>query len=883
MLQEGQDKLGSFYLGAEYDLEAGARKESSPIFYDSRDLVTHGVVVGMTGSGKTGLCVGLLEEAALDRVPAIIIDPKGDMANLLLQFPQLRPEDFKPWVNEGDATRKDKTVDEFAASTAEQWRSGLADWGIGSERIQRTLDTVQYTVYTPGSDAGIPVNIMGSLAAPKLDWATEAEAIRERINGTVAALMGLAGITADTMRSREAVLLAGIFEHYWKQGQDLDLGKLILSIQKPPMAQVGVFDVETFYPGKDRFELAMLFNTLMAAPTFQSWLAGDPLDVETLLYTHEGKPRHSIFYIAHLSDSERMFFVTLLLENLVTWMRRQSGTTSLRALLYFDEIFGFFPPTAEPPSKRPLLTLMKQARAFGLGVLLVTQNPVDLDYKGLTNAGTWLIGKLQAERDKERVLAGLKGALSEVGTESDVDYDRLITRLGSRIFLLHNVHDERPVTLTTRWAQSYLRGPLTRMQVRDLMADHKPVAQMPVAQAQAAPAATTAVPAPPDPAGAWQGSVAAPPQPVQAPPVQAPAVQAAPAAPSNEPPPGFLPSQPVVKSGVTQVFLPVQIGERAAIADLEREGGSIPQDARVRLTYEPAALGAAEVHFVDRKRDVETDRSFMLVTPLPEGPGRLDWGDAEKYEFRMRDLRDEPENVQPGQGPFFKSVPPAANTATDLKKIESDLEDWLYYNARFPVKTHEELEITQRAGETEGQLVARLDMAARERRDAEVDELEDYYGKKIDAIANKLAKEEQELAQDKAEVMARRGELGASVLETAMGWFMGRRSTRGVSSGLSKYRMQGQAAADVAESEQAIARFKSDIDALQTELAARSQEIAARWEKVAQGVATVELAPRRSDVKVELVALAWLPQWLVEFEANGRTYNRTVAACAPPQ
>jgi hypothetical protein len=364
--------------------------------------------------------------------------------------------------------------------------------------------------------------------------------------------------------------------------------------------------------------------------------------------------------------------------------------------------------------------------------------------------------------------------------------------------------------------------------------------------------------------------------------MQAPAATQA-AAPASEVPPGFLPTQPAVKSGVTQVFLPVHVGVRAAIAELHRDGGPVPADARVRLTYEPAALGAAKVHFLDRKRNVEADQSFVLVAPLPDGPGRLEWGDAERFDLRLRDLRSEPEGVDPAQGPFFKPVPPAASTPADLKTIERGLADWLYYNARFPLQAHEELGVTQRPGEPYGQLLARLDMAGRERRDAEVDKLEAEYAKKIAAIADRLAKEEQELARDKAEVMARRGELGASVLETAMGWFMGRRSTRGVSSGLSKYRMQGRAAAAVAESEQAIARFKSEIEALKTELAAKSQAIAQRWENLSQGLATVELAPRRTDVAMELVALAWLPQWLVEFETNGYRDSRTVAAYPTPQ
>jgi len=435
--------LGSFYLGAVYDFENDNITTES-VNYDAKDLTTHAVCVGMTGSGKTGLCIGLLEEAAIDKVPALIIDPKGDMTNLLLQFENLKASDFEPWLNADDASRKGLSLPEYSEATAKKWTEGLDSWGQTKDRITTLKNTVDYTIYTPGSNAGVPINILGSFTAPKVDFDSDSEMLRERIQGTVAALLGMIESKADPVRSREGILLATLFEHYWRIGEDLDLAKLITSIQKPPVKQLGVFDVDTFFPEKDRFELAMEFNTLIASPQFSYWLQGDALDIDKLYFTAEGKPRHSIFYIAHLSESERMFFVTLLLNSLITWMRRQSGTLSLRSLLYFDEIFGYFPPTAQPPSKKPLLTILKQARAFGVGAVLVTQNPVDIDYKGLSNAGTWFIGKLQTERDKARVLQGLEGAIAEAGNSNQINFDQLITALKSRVFLLHNVHSDAP-------------------------------------------------------------------------------------------------------------------------------------------------------------------------------------------------------------------------------------------------------------------------------------------------------------------------------------------------------------------------------------------------------------------------------------------------------
>lgn len=463
------EKLGAFYLGA----ESGAEPLEAPLLYDARDLTTHAVCIGKTGSGKTGLCLDLLEEAGMDRVPALIIDPKGDMTNLLLTFPELRPADFEPWVNPDDARRAGQTSSEFAAGQAELWTKGLAKWGQGGERIRTLRETVDLAVYTPGSDAGIPVSVMSSFEAPDADWDEDAEYLRERIAGTVSGILGLIGADADPVQSREHILLSNIFEHFWRAGEDLDVAKLILAIQAPPVRRLGVFDVDTFFPEKDRLGLAMRLNNLIAAPGFQGWTEGQPLDVAAFMSAPDGRPRHSIFYIAHLSDAERMFFVTLLLNQVITWMRRQPGTTSLRGLLYMDEIFGFLPPVAEPPSKKPFLTLFKQARAYGLGVVLTTQNPVDLDYKALTNAGTWFIGRLQTERDKARLLDGLEVAAAGQGA-TRAELGSRISGLEKREFLLHNVHDGAPLTFRTRWAMSYLRGPLTRDQVSDLMADREP-------------------------------------------------------------------------------------------------------------------------------------------------------------------------------------------------------------------------------------------------------------------------------------------------------------------------------------------------------------------------------------------------------------------------
>ncbi len=458
------EKLGAFYLGRVVD--DNGKDTAEQVLYDARDLTTHAVCVGMTGSGKTGLCLSLLEEAAIDGIPVLAIDPKGDIANLALQFPQLRAEDFLPWVDAGEAKRKGQSTEEFAAATAATWKKGLADWDQDGERIQRLCDAAEVAIYTPGSNAGRGLSVLRSFAAPDEALRNDSSALKERISGAAAGLLALLGIEADPLKSREHILLSSLLDAAWRKGEDLDLAGLIQQIQKPPFDKVGVFDLETFYPAKERLQLAMAINNLLAAPGFSAWLEGEALDIQSLLFTPSGKPRIAVISIAHLSDTERMFIVTLILNEVVAWMRRQSGTSSLRALVYMDEIFGYFPPSAMPPSKLPLLTLMKQARAFGLGVVLATQNPVDLDYKGLSNAGTWFIGRLQTERDKARVIEGL---LSSAGDGLDKErIESLIANLSQRVFLMRNVHEAAPVLLRTRWAMSYLRGPITLQEIQQL-------------------------------------------------------------------------------------------------------------------------------------------------------------------------------------------------------------------------------------------------------------------------------------------------------------------------------------------------------------------------------------------------------------------------------
>ncbi|MBJ7327914.1 MAG: ATP-binding protein [Chthoniobacterales bacterium] len=506
MSPEIYEKLGQFYLGRQ--VETDGKPTDDLVLYDSSSLTTHGVCVGMTGSGKTGLCLALLEEAAMDGIPALIVDPKGDLGNLLLTFPQMRGEDFAPWVNEEDARKAGVSSEEFAAAEAEKWKNGLAEWGQSPERIAALRQKADIAIYTPGSNAGIPLSILRSFEAPDHAVAEDAELLSERVQSTTAGLLGLLGLNADPLKSREFSLLSAILQDAWKKGSSPDLAGLIGAVQNPPFASIGVLPLDDFYPPKQRMELVMALNNLLASPGFATWREGEPLDIANLLHTPEGKPRLAVLSIAHLSDAERMFFITTLLEEVIAWMRRQPGTPSLRALLYIDEIFGYLPPVANPPSKGPLLLLLKQARAFGLGILVATQNPADLDYKALANCGTWFIGRLQTDRDKQRVLEGLESASAGRGA-GRAKLNEMLNSLGKRVFLLNSVHLPAPVMFQTRWTMSYLRGPLTRDQIRLLMDSARPAkaaTAMTAAPVASSPtAATGATPEPPAAeAGVWQ-------------------------------------------------------------------------------------------------------------------------------------------------------------------------------------------------------------------------------------------------------------------------------------------------------------------------------------------------------------------------------------------
>jgi hypothetical protein len=882
------EKLGAFYLGKECDVQSGKLSDQLLLF-DARDLTTHAVCVGMTGSGKTGLGIVLLEEAAIDHVPAIIIDPKGDIANRLLVFPEMRPEDFRPWINADDARRKQISEDGFAAQQAELWRNGMAQWGQSTTRTLLLRESADVVVYTPGSDAGVPVSILRSFAAPKLNWDDDAELLRELIQGTISALLGLIGGDTDPVRSREHILLANLFEHSWRRGEDLDLPKLIAAIQNPPLRQVGVFDVDTFFPEKDRFKLAMAINNLIAAPGFQSWLQGQPLDVASFLATPAGKPRHSIFYIAHLNDDERMFFVSVLLNQVIAWMRAQSGTNSLRALLYMDEIFGFFPPIANPPSKAPMLTLLKQARAFGLGIVLCTQNPVDLDYKGLANTGTWFIGRLRTEQDKRRLLDGLQSAAPMAERRPDWDVlSSTISNLQSRTFLLHSIYADAPVTFQTRWAMSYLRGPLTRVQIRQLMQGRQPDvgAAVPPARtpattgrpavtelAQAALDRAEAAPATPAPAPVVVEEAAPAPAVVEEEP--APPIAAEPLggqrAPQEAPPaaPGRLlqAAPPNLPASVQEVYLPVRRTAEAARQAVQAEVRG------QRVVYVAALLGIGTVDFVDQRKDVQEQERFSLLAPSGS-IGRETWERAQPVELTPRDLADHPE-----AGAYFVKLPTTMDESPEFTGLKKALEDFLYANWFVSVFYSPALKVYSRPDESRRDFQMRLQQLAREKRDEELDEINDRYEAKLEKLDERLRRVEATIDRKDADARARSQEAWVSIGESIFGSLGGRRrSYRGLSTYMSKRRMAAQKKMEVQEAEDTLDALEAQIAELEEEGKQELEAARARWEEALQDLEEVPIKPRRTDVRVELFALAWVPHWGITLRTGEEVRTRLVPA-----
>ena len=817
------EKLGVFYLGKPYDLQQ-SRPLDGWMLYDSKDLTTHAVCVGMTGSGKTGLCLSLLEEAAIDGIPAIAIDPKGDLGNLLLAFPELSPEEFRPWVDADEAARQGKTADEFAALEADKWRNGLAEWGQDAARIARYREAAEIAIYTPGSNAGLPLTVLRSFDAPAAALLDDGEAFRERISSAASGLLALLGIEADPVQSREHILLANLLDKSWRDGRSLPVADLIRAIQSPPFDQVGFLDLETFFPAADRFRLATRVNNLFASPGFAGWLEGESLNVGRLLYTDQGKPRLSILSIAHLSDAERMFFVTILLNEVVSWVRTQPGTSSLRAILYMDEVFGYFPPTANPPSKLPMLTLLKQARAFGLGVVLATQNPVDLDYKGLSNAGTWFLGRLQTERDKARVLDGLEGASAASGRGFDRrTMEATLAGLGRRVFVMNNVHDNEPVVFQTRWTLSYLRGPLTRQQISQLTATRK--------------AAELHAPQPGAAASAEPSSLHAPGSSAASPPMAATTPAVVGQSSSN---------RPVVPPGVPERFLAAE-----------------PPPPGKRLMYRPGLVGTARLHYVHAKSKTDLWQSLTLWTASCSGePGDV-WASAERIGDGEPGFLD-----QPAADAGYASLPTELVQVKAYAAWTKALKDYLYRECPVTLKSCPQLKLLSRADESDAEFRIRLQTAAHEQRDAELEKLKKRYQPKLATLMDQKRRAEERVGREKSQYRQQQLNTAVSMGASILGALFGRKlasttnvtraasAMKGIGKSVGQRGDIGRAAESVEQVAEKIAKLENEC---QEEISRLEQQVSA--DRLA--LDDIVVPPRKTDLVIGTVALLWTP-WYVD-------------------
>lgn len=796
--------MPELFLGGHVD-PATHERTGDEIRIDTDKFTTHGVIVGMTGSGKTGLGVVLLEEVLASGLPALVIDPKGDLTNLCLTFPALSPPEFRPWVDEAQAKAAGATPDEFARQQSELWTKGLLGWGYTTQNITDLRATTDFTIYTPGSQSGVPVNIVGSLQVP--DDMSDAEIVGDEIEGYVSGLLGLVGIEADPLSSREHILLSNLIHHSWSAGKALDLPTLVGLVGNPPIRKLGVFELDQFFPPDDRMKLAMQLNGLLASPSFAAWGQGPALDIQSMLYTADGSPRCAIVTTAHLSDEERQFVTSLVLAKLVTWMRRQSGTTDLRAMLYMDEVAGYLPPTANPPTKKPIMTLMKQARAFGVGVVLSTQNPVDIDYKALSNAGTWMIGRLSTERDKARLLEGLTSAAGSVDIGA---VDDTISGLGKREFVLRVPGQDGTSVFTTRWAMSYLRGPMTRDQISELMAAER---------AEVAESAT---------AGDIAGTTAV----------------------GSTAPQADLADDETTVMPETTSSVPVRWIDAAA-PWLDTAGGN-PRGTRL----EAAIVARVQLRYDETKADLVHDEEYeCVIAPIGE---TVDVSRALAVDYDDRDLRSEP-----ADGAVYRMTDARLTNKTFFSGVERDLRDHLVRSMNIEVPANASLKLYGRPGETAEEFRGRCARAADELADADIAKLRDKYESKVTRLRDQI-----EAAQDRVDVLEEEAnsKRNSELLSTAgsvLGGLLGGKSRGGLlgklgtAAGRRGRTKASRERVDAAENK--VTRLQEQLEDLEADLAEDVVEIDTKWTSAAADVDTMRVPLEKTDVKVSQLVLAWMP------------------------
>ncbi len=830
-MAEDFEKLGVFYLG-KVSSPTVQGSQRSFLLYESKDLLTHGLCVGMTGSGKTGLCLGVIEEAVIDGIPVIAIDPKGDLGNLLLAFPDLREEDFLPWVGSEEAKRLGISVQALACRQATLWKEGLLAWDEDGNRIRKYKESADFAIYTPGGTHGLPVSILASLARPTSPIEDDPDLMRERVTNVVNCFLTLLGISADPLKSKEHILLSTLIDRAWRAGKNVDLQQLIEEIQVPPIKRIGALDLETFFPEKERFTLALSLNNLLAAPGFRSWLNGEPLNIDSLLFGKQGKPRVSIFSIAHLNDAERMFFVTLLLNQVIAWMRSQPGSSSLRAILYMDEIYGYFPPVANPPSKTPLLTLLKQARAYGLGVLLASQNSVDLDYKGLANAGTWFIGRLQTERDKQRLLDGLEGAAAETGKEIDrQQIDTLLGRLKSRQFLINNVHADRPELFESRWTLSYLFGPLARSQIKLLMSERETAADNGEEQL-AGVRSTSAANCAPNIKTIIGSSID---------PTVDPTIVSAPNA-------DRLISPPFLAGATAQHFVPP--ARRI--------------QANQTIVYQAVIFASASIRFIDAKAKLDTTIQKSFLLPIADSLKAIAWDDSTVIHLSIDELANAPLSDA-----TFAVPPPTMAKEKNRDEWRRQFKYWLASNEKlYLLKSVVNNQFSQ-PREAEREFRIRLTQAASENRAAAVQKLREKYAPKIAKLEERIRAARN--MSEEAETAYRQHQVGAAIDigATVLGSFFGRKPASNASLNKASAAAKEIAKAvgkskDIERRNETWQRLTQELLELDNEFKSEMNQLASKFNSLNEQFEPVSFAAKPSNILIALFTPVWAPACAAE-------------------
>ncbi len=800
------EQLDTFYIGRGLDLET-SELMPEPLLYKSKNLTTHAAIIGMTGSGKTGLGISLIEEAAMDNIPVIVIDPKGDMGNLMLAFPELRPEDFRPWIDETEASAKNMSVEELAEKTAKVWRQGLEKWWQGPSRIRRYLSKAERQIYTPGALAGTPVSILGNFAPPERDILEDVDTLNSLISSTVTGLLALAGIDADPLKSREHLLVSSLFLYFWRRGQALTMESLIGSIINPPFDKLGVLPLETIYPSQHRMELAMSFNTVLASPNFSSWLKGEPLEIGNFLHSRDGRPKISIFTLSHLSETERQFFVTILLNRFLNWLRRQQGSSTLKVMLYMDEISGYFPPVATPPTKKPMLLLLKQARAYGAGIILSTQNPVDLDYKGLSNIGTWFIGRLQTKQDQNRVIDGLKSASQKGFDEKSIR--KILSSLPKRTFLMRSVHREKPVIFQTRWVMSYLRGPLTLENIKRLTRkDTAEMEQKPLQEEMHDDDANHVK--------SQIFSVRGVNTPVSSAPVAA----------------------PVISSAIPQYYL-------------------IPPVPADSFYLEPAIVATARVRFFDSRRNIDMVQDKSAILYLDESTDAINWEDGEDFDAEMEDLS----KTQPSSC-SYAPLPPFVLNARTLGPVLKSWKDYLYHNSRIELFRIKGLKLESHPGQDMEDFKMEAMNLLKEKKAQAMEKIEAKYERQYQRLEDRLNRAVARLEREKADVSARGVDTAVSFGVAILGALFGRktlsattasRTGRGIRSASRMMREKE----DVRHAQDEVERIKRQMEELESSMREETDALSQRFSIDKYPIETFYIRPRRSDISDAKAFILW--------------------------